>query len=101
MHIFFVIKQIMKRDADLFGSDELPIPPTCEVTIWSKGSEEYLSYTVPLIGIHSDDVHQICIQRYLQTSYTSGRLYHTVTVMIINIVCGCVLCMRKNTCVTY
>ena len=56
---------------------ELPIPPTCRVTIWSKVSqdtEEYLSYTVPLIGIHSD-VDEICIQRFLEASNTSGILY--------------------------
>ena len=74
-HIFL---QIKKRDADLFGTVELPIPPTCRVTIWSKVSqdtEEYLSYTVPLIGIHSDDVDEICIQRFLETSNTSGIYY--------------------------
>ena len=72
LHIFL---QIKKRDADLFGTVELPIPPTCRVTIWSKVSqdtEEYLSYTVPLIGIHSDDVDEICIQRFLETSNSSG-----------------------------
>ena len=54
---------------------ELPIPPTCRVTIWSKISqdtEEYLSYNVPLIGIHSD-VDELCIQRF---SNTSGILYY-------------------------
>ena len=72
LHTFL---QIKKRDADLFGTAELPIPPTCRVTLWSKVSqdtEEYLSYTVPLIGIHSDDVDEICIQRFLETSNTSG-----------------------------
>ena len=65
----------MKRDADLFGSDKCPIPPNCEVTIWSKGSEEYLSYKVPLIGIY--DVDNICIQRFLEPRNTPGILYHT------------------------
>ena len=46
------------------------------MTIFSEGSEKHLSYTVPLKGIHSDDVREVCIQRYLQTSNTSGRLYH-------------------------
>ena len=77
LHIFL---QIRKRDADLFGTVELPVPPTCRVTIWSKVSqdtEEYLSYNVPLIGIHSD-VDEICIQRF---SNTSGILYYMITVI--------------------
>ena len=56
---------------------ELPIPPTCRVTIWSKVSqdtEEYLSYTVPLLGIHSDDITKLRIQRFLETSNSSGIL---------------------------
>ena len=83
LHIFL---QIKKRDADLFGTVELSIPPTCRVTIWSKVSqdtEEYLSYTVPLIGIYSDDVDEICIQRFVETSNTSGILYCTITVIMI------------------
>ena len=74
-----IFLQIRKRDADLFGTVELPIPPTCRVTIWSKVSqdtEEYLSYTVPLIGILSDDVVKIRIQRFLETSNISGILYY-------------------------
>ena len=84
--IFFL--QIKKRDADLFGTVELPIPPTCRVTIWSKVSqdtEEYLSYTVPLIGIHSDDVDEICIQRFLETNNPSGMLSYMITVIIFNV----------------
>ena len=68
--VFHVFLQIKKRDADLFGTVQLPIPPTCRVTIWSNVSqdtEEYFSYTVPLIGIHSDDVDEIYIQRFLET----------------------------------
>ena len=78
LHIFL---QIKKRNADLFGTVELPIPPTCRVTIWSKVSqdtEEYLSYTVPLTGIYSDDVDEICIQRFLETSNSSGMLYYMI-----------------------
>ena len=74
--IFHLLSQIRKRDADLFGTDILPLPPTCLVTIWSEGSQdtkEYLSYTVPLIGINSD-VMEICIQRFLDTSSRSSNL---------------------------
>ena len=83
-----IFLQIRKRDADLFGTVELPIPPTCRVTIWSKVSqdtEEYLSYTVPLIGIHSD-VNEICIQRF---SNTSGTLYYMINV--ISYMCICII----------
>ena len=77
---FTVFGQIKKRDADLFGTVELPIPPTCRVTIWSKVSqvtEKYLSYTVTLIGIHSDDVTKLRIQRFLETgTSSSGILYY-------------------------
>ena len=64
LHVFL---QIKKRDADLISTVELPIPPTCRVTIWfkvSQDTEEYLSYTVPLIGIHSDVADEIRIQRF-------------------------------------
>ena len=67
---------------------ELPIPPTCRVTIWSKISqdtEEYLSYNVPLIGIHSD-VDELCIQRF---SNRSGILYYMITV--ISYLCRCTI----------
>ena len=64
----------MKRDVDLFSIGDLPIPPSYIVTIWcqeSQNADEYLSYQVPLIGIHSD-VNEICIQRILETSNRSG-----------------------------
>ena len=73
---FDLLLQIRKRDADLFSTEKLPIPPTCSVTIWSEGSQdtkEYLSYTVPLIGINSD-VKAISIQRFLKTSSRSSNL---------------------------
>ena len=71
---FHLLSQIRKRDVDLFGTKYLPIPPSCLVTIWCKESQnadEYLSYDVPLIGIHSD-INEIRIQRFLETSNRSG-----------------------------
>ena len=90
MLVLHVFLQIKKRDADLFGTVELPIPPTCRVTIWSKVSqdtEEYLSCTVPLIGIHSDDVEEICIQRFLETSNSSGIYIIFIIIVIICNIC--------------
>ena len=40
--------QIKRRDADMFGSDDLPIPPSCLITVWAKltqNTEEHLSYS--------------------------------------------------------
>ena len=44
----------MKRDADLFGSNDLPIPPSCLITIWADLScnpERRLRHPVTLTGI--------------------------------------------------
>ena len=44
----------MKRDADLFGSNDLPIPPSCLVTIWADLScnpKRRLRHPVTLTGI--------------------------------------------------
>ena len=69
-----IIIQLSKRDADLFGSQDLPIPPSCLITVWGKiadGTEDLLSYSVGLNGVDSDS-KEICINRFLETSKTTG-----------------------------
>ena len=71
---FHLLSQIRKRDVDLFGTVDRHIPPSCLATMWceeSQNADEYLSYHVPLIGIHSD-IKEIRIQRFLETSNRSG-----------------------------
>ena len=63
----------MKRDADLFGSQHIPFPPSCLITICAKvapDTEEDLSYAVPLKGIESD--LEIYINRSLETVESSN-----------------------------
>ena len=38
--------------------------------------EKYLSYCVPLKGVDPDDVKEIYIQRFLETSNVSGIYYN-------------------------
>ena len=54
----------MKRDADLFGSNDLPIPPSCLVTVWAD-----LRHPVTLTGIDCN-TRKIYISRFLETSTT-------------------------------
>ena len=56
--------ELTKRDADLFGSQELPIPPSCLITVWGEIAEYLLSYSVGL----DSDTKEICINRFLDTS---------------------------------
>ena len=63
----------MKRDADLFGSSDLTLPPTCLITVWAKLScdpEERLRHPVSLTGIDSD-TRKLYISRFLETSTAS------------------------------
>ena len=62
----------MKRDADLFGSSDLPIPPSRLITVWAKLScdpEERLRHPVTLTGIDCN-TRKIYISRFLETSTT-------------------------------
>ena len=62
----------MKRDADQFGSNDLPIPPTCLVTVWADLScnpKIRLRHPVTLTGIDCN-TRKIYISRFLQTSTT-------------------------------
>ena len=68
----FMYLQIRKRDADMFGSDDLPIPQSCPVTVWAKEAPdtvEHLSYSVPLIGVDCD-AQNIYIDRFLEKGTT-------------------------------
>ena len=59
--------QLNRRDADLFGSQELPVPQSCLITVWGKetdDTEELLNYSVGLKGIDSDS-KEICVTRFL------------------------------------
>ena len=64
-----------KRNADLFGSCDLPIPPVCLVTIWAdlfSDPEERLRFPVTLTGIDSD-TEKIYISRFLEAIETSNE----------------------------
>ena len=66
--------QLNKRDADLFGSQELPVPPACLITVWGKevdDTEELLSYSVGLNGVDCIS-KEICITRLLERSSDTG-----------------------------
>ena len=66
----------MKRDADLFGSSNLPIPPSCLITIWADLScnpKIHLSHPVTLTEIICN-TRKINISRFLETS-TTGIIY--------------------------
>ena len=69
---YFTYLQIRKRDVDMFGSDDLPIPLSCPVTVWAKEAPdtvEHLSYSVPLIGVDCDG-QKIYIDRFLEKGTT-------------------------------
>ena len=65
----------------MFGSQHIPFPPSCLMTIRAKvapDTEEDLSYAVPLKGIESD--LEIYINRSLETvesSTTTGFCCYT------------------------
>ena len=68
--------QLNRRDADLFGSQELPVPQSCLITVWGKeadDAEELLSYSVGLKGIDSDS-KEICVTRFLETTSDKGNI---------------------------
>ena len=57
-----------KRDADLFGSQLIPFPPSCLITIRAivaPDTEEDLHYAIPLKGTESD--LEIYVTRSLET----------------------------------
>ena len=73
-------QQLSKQNVDLFESKELLVPPSCSITVWAKiadDTEEFLSYTVGLIGVDSDS-KEICINRFLEISIssTTGIMYY-------------------------
>ena len=60
----------MKRDADLFGSSDLPILPSCLITIWADLScnpKIRLRHPVTLTGINCN-TRKIYISGFLETS---------------------------------
>ena len=70
--------QLRKRDADLFGSDDLPIPPSCLFTVWADSTcnpEKPLRHPVLLYGIDSD-TRKIYINRFLETTGILFCYYH-------------------------
>ena len=68
----------------MFGSDDLPIPPSCLITVWAKltqDTEEHLSYPVSLIGVNCD-AEAIYIDRFLEKG-TTGILCNLSYINII------------------
>ena len=81
MHLFYV--QIRKRDADLFGSDDHPIPPSCLITVFAEQAEDtekHLSYAISLKGVDSD-AQKIYIDRFLEKG-TTGMCYQIIIIVI-------------------
>ena len=72
-HFFRIFNvQITKRDADVFGSDDHPIPPSCLITVFAvqaEDTEEHLNYAVSLKGVDSD-AQKIYIDRFLEKGKT-------------------------------
>ena len=64
MIYFILYAQIRKRDADMFGSDDLPIPPSCLITVWAKLTQDTVSS-----GVNCDAKH-IYIDRFLEKGTT-------------------------------
>ena len=71
--------QLMKRDIDLYGSQDIKIPPSCRLTVWTESSfnpETHLSHPIPLRGIDSD-TRKIYVHRFLEivdTTNISGNI---------------------------
>ena len=67
IHNFY--KQLMKSDADRFGPNDLPIPPSCLITVWADLSckpKIRLRHPLSLTGIHCN-TRKIYIIRFLET----------------------------------
>ena len=72
IHNFY--KQLMKSDADRFGPNDLPIPPSCLITVWADLSckpKIRLRHPLSLQGIHCN-TRKIYIIRFLETTITRG-----------------------------
>ena len=100
MHVYIIFnfyvlcgfsKQLLKRDADLFGSNRLPIPPSCLITVWAKLScdpEERLRHPVTLTGIDCI-AKKIYISRFLEATHTNtiGTINISVITSALEIYC--------------
>ena len=67
--------QLMKRDVDLYGAQELQIPPSCILSVWTDSSLKpkiRLSHPIPLSGIDSN-TRKIYVHRFLETEDTSDK----------------------------
>ena len=65
----------MKRDVDLYGSQDLKLPPSCILSVWTESSlkpKTRLSHPVPLSGIDSNTT-KIYVRRFLETEDTSNK----------------------------
>ena len=74
----------MKRDVDLYGSQDLKLPPSCILSVWTESSlkpKTRLSHPVPLSGIDSN-TRKIYVHRYVDpveiSSSTSGMYRYNV-----------------------
>ena len=69
--------QLRKRDIDLYGSQDLILPPSCLLSVWTESSlnpKTRLSHPVTLSGIDSATT-KIYVRRFrdpVVTSSTSG-----------------------------
>ena len=68
-------KQFPKSDVDKFGSCDLPILPSCLITVWASlhsNPEEHLRLPVKLTGIDSV-TSKLFINRFLERMETSDK----------------------------
>ena len=61
----------MKSDADRFGPNDLPIPPSCLITVWADKPKIRLRHPLSLTGIHCN-TRKIYIIRFLETVDTTS-----------------------------
>ena len=71
----------MKSDADEFGGEKSPVPPSCLLTVFAKleqDTEYALHYSVPLIGVQSQN-KEIHINRFLEGNEGICIMHFTAT----------------------
>ena len=67
----------------MFGSDDLPIPPSCLITVFAvqaEDTEKHLSYAISLKGVDSD-AQKIYIDRFLEKG-TTDMCYQIIIIVI-------------------
>ena len=67
----------MKRHIELYGSQDLKLPPPCLLTVWTESSlnpETCIGHALPLNGIDSD-TRLIYVHRFMVRSETTNTCH--------------------------